>query len=223
MTTAEGNLVYFDALETTNVQLSDIFKHIFNMRRYLGAIDVTLAEHLYLCGKLVDALKVLPDIFTTQNNFVNNLVVQRGYAVAHDLHEYLVVDIPSGLKPYLPDYIKIEHKAEIHVHKSIGLPLDYRNDQLIKYIDQLALVIEMAYHHHPAAARVNKKVKSNWLELKDLNTKLIRAGKNILDTYYSGSGHLPKTKLQHKTYVTNYLSSSIAKAKLELSSQLETV
>lgn len=216
--TAEGNFVYYDNIYATNVQLSDIFQHIFNIRRYLGAIDVKLGLHLTLCAELVESLSLIPLAFSNNDDpILDNLVIQKGYAGIHDFHEYIVTDVPSGLKPYLPDYREIEELAEDHVHRAIGLPLLHRNINFVKYIDQLALAIEMKYFKHHAATRVNKTVKKTYEDSEELTLFLLDSGKSILDKY---------DKLHAWTKIDSsckqYLSNVIARAKLELNTQLET-
>lgn len=204
--TAEGNAVNYGNIYQTKVQLSDILKHVVNMRRYIGAIDVRLAAHLVLCAEI---LEYEPGIRLKLNNYqdpiASNLTIQKGYATGHDFHEYITNDLPTGLKPYLPEFNRIEFEAENHVHNSIGLPLSYRNEEIIKLVDAAALVIEMSIYQHPAATRIRRKFNSKYPDVK----------------------LLPRTQEYKRTLsyrndlLASIISDNIAKAKIELQEQIE--
>jgi len=146
MITACGHSVIFNSPESTPVDFRDIEIHTRNICRYNGALNWRLVQHLALCGALVD--------YTQDSN--DEMVIQRGYAIAHDFHESYVCDIPTGFKPYLTNYKSLEDFWEAYVHYEIDLPLKYRDDNLIKHIDSRALVCEMFFMNHPAASLVMK-------------------------------------------------------------------
>jgi hypothetical protein len=147
MVTAHGHHVIYDDPSSTLVDFRDFKTHTRNICRYNGALNWKLVQHLVLCATLID--------YTQPLNA--SMRIQRGYAVAHDLHEIYVCDIPTGFKAYLNSYTWIEAQWEKYVHQQIGLDLKFRNNGLIKYIDHRALVCEMTMLHHPAAKLVQEE------------------------------------------------------------------
>mgnify|MGYP001600638708 CR=1 FL=1 len=97
--------VWFLEPERTLVRLQDLRKPLATQRRYGGGYDVTVLAHLALCTALSS----------------DSSRLHRAYAAAHDLHEAIVIDVPSSLKPLLPDYREIEDAWAAHVHRSVGL------------------------------------------------------------------------------------------------------
>ena len=98
--------------------------------RYNGAIPWSVGQHLLLCDDLARALPKLT----------------RRYVRFHDVHEALVMDVPSPLKPFLgAPYADLEARAEADVHRRAGLswppPLDIAAE--VARIDRLAFQHEV--------------------------------------------------------------------------------
>jgi len=149
MITARGHIVDYSQPELTKIDPQDLRVHASNMCRYNGAIKWELIRHWVLTPLL---LFTLPD---AQTLCWSDLIIQAGYAASHDFQEVYVTDVVSGLKNYLPAYNIIEASFEAHVHEQMGLPLKYRNNELVRKADLRALVVEMTALQHPAAARVS--------------------------------------------------------------------
>ena len=128
--------VWFLEPERTLVRLQDLRKPLATQRRYGGGYDVTVLAHLALCTALSS----------------DSSRLHRAYAAAHDLHEAIVIDVPSSLKPLLPDYREIEDAWAAHVHRSVGLPwpLLPGAEHHVQRIDVLAGLIEMTQVGHPS-------------------------------------------------------------------------
>lgn len=155
-TTISGRAINYGDLENSDIVLEDLLHQSMGIRRYLAVIDVPLSVHLVLCTKLVgDTVRTL-----------GSVAVPVGYAAVHDLHECIVCDVPTKLKPYLPDYKRIEAEAEAVVHKKLGLPLDYKPKALISVVDKRALQIEAWIEGHPMTHKPEWEHvrKPSWLE-----------------------------------------------------------
>lgn len=136
-----GHFIKFDQPDLTNITLESLHTNIVNTCRYNGGLEWMLSKHLALCGLLVRLYAV------------HSALLQAGYGCSHDLHEAITGDMVSGLKKYCPGFTALEDAWENHTHTCIGLPLNHRNDKLIKFVDRRALVIEMTMLGHPAAER----------------------------------------------------------------------
>lgn len=154
MTTICGHWIYFDKPEEATIDLEDLRIHTSNICRYNGAIDWKLQQHLMLC--LLLAQHYAPIRLREQKPTEHK--IQIAFAAAHDLHEVYVTDLVSGLKRHLPDYRAMEALWENRVHESLGLPLCYRNEDFVKYIDMRALAIETTCIGHPGAEIISKRV-----------------------------------------------------------------
>jgi hypothetical protein len=148
MTLGTGKLIWFAHPHLTTLVMADFETPVQNICRYNGAIDWRLVKHLMLGGELADLH--FSDVLG-----VRDLELCKGYFQAHDLHECIVGDMVSGMKPYHATYRRMEEVWEIHVHEQIGLPLDrYADRHTTKVLDQRALAVEMYMLKHPAAERV---------------------------------------------------------------------
>ena len=151
MVTACGHSVNFGNPSLTVVDPEDIRIHTRNICRYNGAIYWPLIKHLALCVKL--AVNKMPAHMrhydTSQDASIR--LLQAGYCGTHDFHEIYCTDVVSGLKPYLPEYEKIEDTWEDYVHDQLGFPLEDRNDKFVLWVDRRALVLEMTCLGHAGA------------------------------------------------------------------------
>lgn len=153
--TAFGNVIKYDDPSRTKVDLEEIRHHITNICRYNGARQVRLIHHLALCAYIAEIVPAhLDHPRDGTDSPLYDYIVQRGYAAVHDFPEVYLGDVVSGFKKYLPDYKKFEELWDPYVHDQVGLPWQYRNAKLVKQIDNIALVTEMAATQHPAAERV---------------------------------------------------------------------
>jgi hypothetical protein len=139
--TASGAEIDYLRPELTKIVLEDCLLPLSRMGRYAGLIPVTVLEHLALCVELAK-YHSLDD-------------VEVALCAAHDLHEAIMVDLPTPLKALLPDYRAIEDRWEAHVHRQLGLPWPRSEKQVkrVHFIDARAAVVEMALYAHPLARR----------------------------------------------------------------------
>ena len=145
-TTYSGVSIYYGEPTRTRILEADLIHHLQD-RRYNGAIDVSILQHLALCVRLARSRGYGE--------------VQTACCAVHDIHEAYLRDIPAGLKQLLPDYRRLEEIWEAHIWNVAGLSMTPDNVEAVKRIDQLALVIEMEYHSHPLLS-----VAEGYVELK---------------------------------------------------------
>ena len=204
----KGTKIWYLYPERTILNLSEIPLHLDNLRRFQGARDVTILDHLCLCVKLAksDVFKKFLSEQHSLHPLYNNHEVQVGYAGVHDWTEWILGDIPKGLKKHLPDYQALEHKWDIYLHKAIGLPLVYRNKSFVKAIDSCSVVLEALATHHPSADRILKREQES-ASLIDLDTWLPVANHIIRTSTTTTKWRtiLPSVKLAQKQ-VTPFLS-----------------
>ena len=147
----------------------------------LGTAPWTVAHHLALCGRLAPADSRI-----------------RALAVAHDLHEAYVKDLPKGLKECLGStYATIEGYWEQHVHRELGLwPISPTEATEVKRIDVRALALEMSllgWHEWPPARRVldasggpiTETEHLHFMDVSRLEDPFARV-QSVLETYKPG-------------------------------------
>lgn len=163
---AMGTKVYFDKPELTPYNPNEAFIHLKNLCRYHGALKVSIVQHLAVCDTIFRTLIFdhphLLSYFLSEEQdptIFSNGVIQRGYVNSHDIVEYVTNDIATGLKPYL-NFKPIETPWDSHIHKQMGLPLEYKNELLVKCIDINALILEMALFNHPGHEAVVEAYQS---------------------------------------------------------------
>lgn len=136
--TRSGAAVWFERPDETEIVLGDLYGALRHQRRYGGVIDVTVLRHLALCVRLSRRLEVEDPRVAA-------------YLAAHDLHEAYVIDVPTGLKECLSDYVAIEERWAERVHRAFGLaypvPEEIRGE--VRRVDKRALVVEMYAAGHP--------------------------------------------------------------------------
>lgn len=136
-TTATGAEIHYLEPERTPIREEDLRVHLARVRRYAGAYEITVLQHLALCVELAQAAGASDCLLT--------------YVAAHDLHEAYVGDLPTGLKQCLPDFQRLEELWEARVHHALGLgwPLHDKVAEAVKGVDHRALVVEMTHVEHP--------------------------------------------------------------------------
>lgn len=146
MIMALGTIVNFDHIIDTEIILDEIFIHIKNLNRFCGALPIKLYQHLNLTGWLLENI-----VMKNRPAFYRDL--QKTYAYTHDFPEAYLGDVVTGLKskPYFQHYKIIENELDEHIHNKLGIPLNHRDDKLIKMADKLSLIYEMTLYKHPAA------------------------------------------------------------------------
>lgn len=135
--TSTGQPIDYSNPSLTEVLWDDIEVQLDREVRYGGARDINVLTHSALCVELGKAYGLPKPAL--------------GYIAAHDLHEYVVGDVPSALKALLPEYHRIEELWAAHVHTSLGLawPVSPELAAVVKHVDRRALVVEMAASDHP--------------------------------------------------------------------------
>jgi hypothetical protein len=124
--TYTGRKVYPLALTPEQIDLEDI-AHALSMKcRFTGHCDrfYSVAQHSVLVATRIAK---------------NNPELMRD-ALMHDAAEYILPDVASPIKPYLPGFKELEH----HVEKIIALRfgLTFPRNPLIKHWDNVMVVTE---------------------------------------------------------------------------------
>lgn len=140
-----GTGVNYQHPELYELNLDEIFLHLFNICRYNGAVKWDLARHSLLTASIA------VDMFG-RNDSDSEIMIAK--ALVHDFHETIVGDVVTGLKKLLPEYEQIESMWEDRVADCLGLPKNselFSDDlQLIKHCDYCAFLTEINYLKHPA-------------------------------------------------------------------------
>jgi len=131
--TVSGQPVVYSNPTYTRVTWRDVCVHLSRVRRYGGAHDWTVLDHLAL-GILFGHRRQVPSTVL-------------GLFAGHDAAEYVLGDIHPRLKALMPAYGAIEEAWDEHVHQSLGLPwpLPRRLKLIVKYLDKRTLVTEMVH------------------------------------------------------------------------------
>jgi hypothetical protein len=142
MSTSAGDMVWYldpDATPLPRDQLGAILGlPLSRICRYMGTIRVSVLEHSVLVALLAERTCGDP--------------VLTAYAAAHDLHEAIVGDWPSGLKEVVPEFkTRVEDPWECRVHVAVGLPWPAHDEirRWVRALDLRARVIEMGACGHP--------------------------------------------------------------------------
>lgn len=131
VTLARGSRVYFDRpFHASSYTLEDLTTGVGRMCRYGGAIRWSVAQHLLLCERLT------------------RLEAARLPVLIHDLHEAIVIDVPTPMKPWLGTaYAELEARAAADVHRRMGVPWPLAPEVAaeVHRVDRLALRIEVSW------------------------------------------------------------------------------
>lgn len=120
------------------VKLIDIATHLSRECRFVNAPSTfySVAEHSVLVHDIADYLLKLRR---------DKDKVRRIAALYHDAHEYLLLDIPSPLKPFLKEEAEGVFAEWDHaVAHAAGISEAWFDDTVVKAADEWALVIEGA-------------------------------------------------------------------------------
>lgn len=116
--------------------VQDAHEVLTRATRFGSQLGVTLAEHLSLVlllsyGRRIDQRR-------------GDVLAVRAYAAAHDLHEYITMDVPKPLKNALPEYVeRVEVPWEECVLRSLDLyPVPPDVVAAVKILDSAAVSIE---------------------------------------------------------------------------------
>lgn len=142
LVTAMGYSVWLGDPTKTPVHPRDLRTHAGTLRRYLGAIDVTLLEHLAFCVELGREWCAAPAVLA--------------HLALHDAHEVYLGDVPPRYKTH--EWREHEARWSAWVHACLGVEEighDFAgagptaDSMLVKMIDVAALLTEMTVHAHP--------------------------------------------------------------------------
>lgn len=134
--TISGQPVCLQDPTHTAVVPRDLEVHLSRTCRYLGAIPVSVLEHLAFCVDIGTEFGASPELLA--------------HLAIHDAHEAYVGDVASRFK--LPEYRGPEKRWERWVHECLGvqLPAEGSADaELAKLVDVAALFFEMEVYGHP--------------------------------------------------------------------------
>jgi hypothetical protein len=125
-TTASGKQVWYAEPWRTEIDVTDILTALRRVKRYCGAIDVSVLQHTCICIRLSETKRL------------------RELMAVHDMSEAYIPDLPSPLKHMLPEYKVVEELWSRHIHRSLGVqwPDDDEKRQM-KVHDEAAALIEM--------------------------------------------------------------------------------
>src|SRR5689334_2074835 len=109
--THSGKLIDYTNINPDLINLDDIAHHLCQENRYGGSFDIgiklSVARHSINCYKVGKRM------------CFNNIILRM--LLMHDASEYLLKDIPSGLKRVLPEYIKLEKKVTDIIFNKYGI------------------------------------------------------------------------------------------------------
>lgn len=144
--TFSGVLLDPGNLRLEDVNLVDIAHHLTNENRYGGALPFDLhysvAEHCILMAQY--AL-----------DYYDNPGVAK-VALLHDASEYILRDMTTGVKGYLPDYKRLENKVQTLIYEKYGCLQVF--SEIVSAIDKRIVLNEVLvltpqhYRHHDKSA-----------------------------------------------------------------------
>lgn len=125
---ASGKVINLESFKQSSFILEDIAHHLAKIQRYNGSlpIDVTysVAEH---CINLYN-------YFDSQETS-NMTFIYKTMSLIHDMSEAFLVDLPSYMKNYLPDYKKLEVMVQSVIDKKYFL-IDVKDDSFFDPYDK---------------------------------------------------------------------------------------
>lgn len=145
--TRSGEVVRLDRPDLTSVYAEDLFDGLVRQRRWLGALDVTVLQHLALCVVLARDVHGLGPF-------------EVAWCAAHDLHEAYTQDLIRPWKrlvvgdtPIGAILRSMEEAWCDHVHEAIGLtpPPDHAAADPVRFIDARSVAAEVVGERHPHA------------------------------------------------------------------------
>lgn len=131
--TASGRKIEINNLSEDDVSLDDISHHLSRICRYGGAM--ALDKHYSVASH---------SIYLAQYALDNNMGAALARALLmHDASEAYLGDIVSGLKPFLPDYLRIERDVQNIIADKYGIPI-YTTAKTVKELDTRIVLDEAA-------------------------------------------------------------------------------
>lgn len=115
-----GAKVYLGDPTPDQIRIPDVVHHLARIKRYTGATDYTVAQHL-VCGANM-AARFYPH---------ERLLPSR--VLIHDIAEHVIGDVSAPLKALLPDYKNLEIGWDTAVEKRFDLT--FQGDPLVKEVD----------------------------------------------------------------------------------------
>lgn len=133
--TRDGHPVRYDAPREQVVSEDDLFRALRREYRWLGQINFTVLEHLFLCARTAQWLRLPYPLIA--------------HCAMHDMCEAYTRDLPTGLKDVLPGYRELEDgfTEAIYAHFDLPLPTPVEKG-LVKSVDLHALEAESWYFNH---------------------------------------------------------------------------
>ncbi len=144
---ASGKVIDLDNFNAGSFTLDDIAHHLAKIQRYNGAlpIDVTysVAEHC----------------INIYNHFIQNDMKSLCiFALLHDMSEAFLCDLPSYLKPHLPEYVVLESRIQsVIYHKYLGQNV---NDSFLDPYDK-GIVLDEIKAINPKNLYIYEKYNKN--------------------------------------------------------------
>ncbi len=120
---ASGKVIDLDDFHANSFTLDDIAHHLAKIQRYNGSlpIDVTysVAEHS------INIYKYIESTYIEEEERIYNYLISLKVSLLHDMSEAFLCDLPSYLKPYIPQYKELEAKVQEVVYiKYLGGTID---------------------------------------------------------------------------------------------------
>lgn len=132
-----GRKFYLNDPKPEDVFLEDVARNLSGMIRYTGASRYSVAQHQVIAAWMAD--KFYPDA---------GPVLGRRMLI-HDTAEAYYGDVSSPLKSLLPDYKKLEDRADACMEQRFGLT--FNGEPFVKEIDDRMWVTESRQFFGPIA------------------------------------------------------------------------
>jgi hypothetical protein len=128
--TYSGRKVFLANPRPEDFALGDVARHLAGINRYTGGSRYTVAQHCVAASEMAKL-------------FYPNEELLPARMLIHDVDEAYYGDVSSPLKSLLPDYRKLEEKAQLAVEKRFDLL--FIGDPLVKEVDYRMWLTEREY------------------------------------------------------------------------------
>lgn len=129
-----GEKVYLADPSPEQIRLADVAHHAARIRRYTGASELSIAQHMVLGAWM--AARFYPE---------HDLLPAR--ILIHDVGEHVLGDVSAPLKSMLPEYKALETRWDYAVEQRFGVT--FIGDALVKEVDDRLWLTErlVVYGH----------------------------------------------------------------------------
>jgi uncharacterized protein len=138
--TYSGVIIDLSDIRIEDINIQDIAHHLTKICRYGGAMKLgqhySVAQHSIL-------------LYEYAKKHHTNIGIAK-YALMHDTSEYILGDIPNGLKKLLPDYRVLEDNLSTLIYQKYNIKSDQSIKDIVKDLDKRILLDESSIFtsHH---------------------------------------------------------------------------